>query len=276
MRPVRGVLLAVLLLTSARAGAGIPHAAIEVEPGKETFSRLYEARALASSDPAVATGEELPSGELLVAGIAQGEADLVALRGGRIVALRVRVRAPGTRLPDPVAERIKALQEGCGDRATYTPGARPKLELRSPTGACRAAAMALTATAHLAHDDVEVEFDSPSLLEQLKEMEAAVTAARLPVKLAYRAAQLELKGTLTRAQAGALVLALYAHSVGGLPVDDSQLTIAEPDAGPPPEPVDAGPAPRAAPAEQLPTVEHGLPPELRDPKPRKGKGAKAH
>src|SRR4051812_30990734 len=105
----RALMLA--LLAPSIALASPPHAIVEVKPGDTTFVRLFEVRALAVVDPSIASAERLPSDELLVTGKKSGTTDVVALAGGKLVGLRVHVRALGeTHVADSGEEKLAAVK----------------------------------------------------------------------------------------------------------------------------------------------------------------------
>src|SRR5438309_8392917 len=107
---MRAALPALLVLLPSLALALPPVAAVEVKAGGETIARLYDVRALQVADPQVATVEVLPAtGELLISGHAPGVTDAAAWINGRVVGLRLVVRAEGKPAPGPTPAEQEAL-----------------------------------------------------------------------------------------------------------------------------------------------------------------------
>jgi Flp pilus assembly secretin CpaC len=240
---MRALFAGLALLAPALAFASPPHAVVEVKPGDVTFQRLYDVRALASIDPSIATAELMPSQEVLITGKKPGTTEVVALVNGKVVGLRVHVRAPGTLLPDEGAARLAAVEKACPQHRLLGEGADQQLGATPTAGACRAALFALFATDKFLVKQIAIDFDQPSLQAQAAEVEAAVRAAKLPVELHYQGATLVLKGSVTREQAAKLAVALYLHALGGVPLDDGELELEEPDAGAPAAAADQPAAP---------------------------------
>lgn len=229
-----------LVLAPLAARAAPPHSVVEVKPGDTTFVRLYEVRVVTSLDPAVATVEHLPSDELLVTGKKAGTTDLVALTGGKLVGIRVHVRAPGTAMePDPSAARLEAAQKACPKLRLVGEGKDQELGVTPQPAACRSALEALFATDRFLIKQISVDFDGEALQTQIAQFDAALKAVNVPVELHYQGATLVLKGSVDLRGAERLIGALYAHAVGGVPLDDDDLEIEAPDAGSPPEHVPA-------------------------------------
>jgi hypothetical protein len=228
---MRALLGTAVLLMPALALAAPPHAVIEVKPGETTFVRLYEVRVLSVQDPEVATAELLPSEELLISGKKAGTTDVVALAGGKLVGIRVHVRAPGTRLDDQGGARLEAARKRCPTLRVAGEGQDEELSVTPTPAACRTALIALFATDRFLTKQISIAFDPPALQAQLAELEPAVKAAGVEAPLHYQGATLVLQGALTPAQAARLIVAVYSHAVGGVPLDDGALEINAPDGG---------------------------------------------
>lgn len=235
----RALLVLALALAPAVASADPPHAIVEVKPGDPAFERLFGVRVLAVADPSIASAELMPSQEVLVTGKKPGTTTVVAIAGGKLVGIRVHVREPGAARPDQSgAAELAAALKACPKHQLVGEGADQELGAVPEPAACRTALAALFATDHFVIKQISVDFDQPALQLQLAEMEKAVKTAGLDgVSLAYQAATLVVKGTLSRAEAAKLALALYGSAVGGVPLDDTELLIEEPDAGPPVAPL---------------------------------------
>lgn len=228
---MRALLALAAVLAPAMALAAPPHAVVEVRPGDSTFVRLYQVRALGVVDPAIATAELLPSEELLISGKKAGTTDVVALAGGKLVGIRVHVRVPGTRAEELGPARLEAAKKVCPVLRVVGEGPDAQLGVTPAPAACRAALAALFQTDRFLTKQISVDFDPPALQAQLAELEPAVKAAGVELPLHYQGATLVLQGALGPAQASRLVVALYAHAVGGVPVDDTELEITSPDGG---------------------------------------------
>lgn len=231
---MRSLLSTLVLLAPLAAAAAPPHAIVEVKPGDTTFVRLYDVSALASADPSIATVEHLPSDELLVSGKRAGTTELVAIAAGKILGVRVHVRAPGSPLPSDGQKELEAALKACPQHQHVGEDKSPGEQLGAAptTPACRAALVALFATDRFTVKQVAVNFDQSSLQAQIAEMDQAVKAAGLSqVAMHYQGATLVLKGTVTPAEAGKLIVAVYAHAIGGIPIDADELEITLPDGG---------------------------------------------
>jgi hypothetical protein len=230
---------AALLLAPLAAWANPPHLVIEVKPGDPAFERLYGVTALAVADPSIASAELQPSQEVLILGKKPGTTDVVAFAGGKLVGIRVHVRAAGAPTPpDSSGEKLDAVLKTCPKHQLVGEGKDQELGAAPSTPACRAALAALFATDRFVVKQIAVDFDEVSLQAQLAEFQKALHDAGIDgVTLHYQAATLVLEGTVSQAQAGKLALVLYQHAVGGVPLDDTDLEIEQPDAGalqPPP------------------------------------------
>lgn len=226
--------LAVLFLPLA-ARANPPHVVVEVKPGDVAFERLYGVRVLAVADPSIASAELQPSQEILITGKEPGTTDVVAIAAGKLVGIRVHVRAVGAppRVDDSDA-RLADVLKACPKHQLVGEGPGQQLGASADTPRCRAALAALFATDRFVIKDIAVDFDQGALQAQLGEFEKALREAKvLGVKLAYQGATLVIEGTLNRVQAQKLAVALYQHAIGGVPLDDTALELEEPDAGVP-------------------------------------------
>lgn len=226
-------LLAMLaVLAPLAAWATPPHAIVEVKPGATTFVRLYEVSAIASEDPSIATVERLPSQELLITGKKAGTTELAALCSGKIVGIRVHVRPQGAPPLSDGQQELDAALKACPVHQLVGEGKDQELGASPTTSGCRAALVALFDTDRFTMKQITVNFDETSLQAQIVELGQAVKAAGLTgISLHYQGATLVLSGTVTSAEAGKLAVALYTHAVGGLPIDDDDLTITFPDGG---------------------------------------------
>ena len=86
--------------------------------------------------------------------------------------------------------------------------------------ACRAALHALLKTEAFLARELELTFDLETLQAQLGRMDAAWTAAKLPVAGRYEGAGLVLAGEVTAAQHRRALRESFLHSVGKVSLED--------------------------------------------------------
>lgn len=218
---------------------------VDLEVGKEEFFRA-SLRAAFVDDPAVATVELLPSGEVLVAAHAAGRTLLYLADESRVEVVRLRVRAASER-PTPVlaTEPVRtAVKKACPGFKEEGEAERTVATVVSTPG-CRTALRDLLATDEYATNRLELNYSSDALQDQLARLTRTLEAAKNPATLKYSGVTLSLQGKLSYAQKQDLVRAVFAESVGPVLVEDAtevadapapkadQPEVAEPDAGVP-------------------------------------------
>lgn len=248
MRP-KAIAAAVLVLAlgvSAVAQARPVTRPFDLKAGKEEFVRAWLKGAV-TDDPLVATGEYLPSNEVLLTAVRPGRALLFLIGEASMDAVRLRVAGPDGKAPVVKAteEQRAAVRKACpgykeevaGDEATV------KAAVSSPQ--CRAALRELFDCDEYSTRRMELSFSPEAMLDQLTAIRAGVKAAGLPVEVSYLGVTAVLKGKVTAAQRVELLKVLYANSVGPVLFDDQLEGAPEPK--------------RAQPAEPLPVVEDVAP-----------------
>ncbi len=216
---------------------------VDLEVGKEEFFRA-SLRSAFVDDPAVATVELLPSGEVLVAAHAPGRTLLYLADESRVEVVRLRVRETSER-PAPVlateAART-AAKKACPGLKEEGEAERTVAVVVSTPG-CRTALRDLLGTDEYATHRLELNYSSDALQDQLSRLVKTLEAAKSPAVLKYSGVTLSLKGQLSNAQKQQLLRALYAESVGPVLIEDGtevadapapkadRPEVAEPDAG---------------------------------------------
>jgi hypothetical protein len=192
---------------------------IDVPAGTEKIVKFGALDAARIDDPQIAEVEVMPeTGELLVTARKPGRALVQLLAQGRSAVWRVRVGG------EPLDEQ--AVWDAA---AKVCKGVQPKakeLVVTIESDACRAALLKVLAQDRLLPKDMELTFGVKPLQTQLTEFQAAMAAAKLPVKLRYEGAGLILEGSVDEAARQAVYFELFKKSAGRLAITD-RLKVAE-------------------------------------------------
>ena len=264
-------LLALLVLVAPAVAGAIPHDhRFDLEVGGEAFGKLWQSDEVVVEPEGIVAAEVLPSEEIRLEALAEGEATVFVLGPSLLHAWKVTVRPKGAPRPkppevDPLA--WKAATSACPDLVRGKEGLTETLEVTVRDAGCRRALRRLLERGPWPAGDLRLTYTPEVLMEQLRELEKAAAGVGVgaKVKLAYAAATLVVRGEVTAAERRRLYAELWKVAVGRIPLDEA-LTIAE------------APAPVAVPlVPQVMTVEEARKAGLLDegtapppPAPKKG------
>lgn len=184
--------------------------------GGDRYVRLPKLDWLEVDTPQVLDAEWFgATNELLLVGLKPGRALMLLGAEGKVALWSVRVGQPRT--VDPAL--LKAAASPC-KTLQPTPQLELKLTVTVDSDACRRALLKLFQDDTFEARNIEVTFTQAQLQAQLKVLQEAVVAAKLPVALRYVGAGLVVEGVVTAAQHRATLWLLVRHVVGRLVIDD--------------------------------------------------------
>jgi hypothetical protein len=198
---------------------------MELSPGDPTFLKIGSLSFLDVENPSIATAEVLPTGEVMLLGLAPGQTLLMFHAEGRATFFRLRVAgAENTRAPSGSPKECPGLK-------ARSEAGRRTLEGAVSSNACRLALRALLQSDDYLAPALELTFDLATLQEQLKDMSAGVARVAPRVSLSYLGAALVMRGAATEGEHKAALWEIFKRAVGRVALND-QVAL-EMDAGTP-------------------------------------------
>ncbi len=226
MRRLRLFAFAGLLLTSTPALAWPVDKVLELEVGKEQFLRVGSLDWFEVDDPQLVTVEQLESGEeLLLTPKKNGRAYLMTYAEGKPLVWALHVGKPGELKAD--AAPLKAALAAC-PKLNHRPEDYEKLVGVVPDLKCRNALLKVLAADQFEAREVALTFEATVLVEQLKEIRAALAAAKSPLAAHYEGATLVLEGRADAAAHRRALWEAFRHSACRIALDDQ---VEAPDGG---------------------------------------------
>ncbi|MGC4117036.1 MAG: hypothetical protein QM765_21240 [Myxococcales bacterium] len=250
---IAAVLTTLVLLLPSAASARPIIRPFDLKVGKEEFVKAW-LKSAGTDDPSVATGEYLPSNEVLITAVKPGRALLFLVGDGNVDAVRLRISGPDGKAPVVKAteEQKAAAKKACPGFKEEGTAEEVSVTVAVSSPECRAALRNLFDADEYSTRRVELSFSPEALLDQLTAIRAGLKSAGLEsIQVSYSGVTAVLKGKATQAQRLELMKVLFANSVGPVLFEDSLEAAPEPKKAQPAEPApvieDVTPQP-AAPA----------------------------
>ena len=186
---------------------------IDVEPGKDQMVKFGALDWARVDDTSIADVEVMAeAGELLVTGKKPGRALVQLWAQGRSAVWRVRVGEKPLDEPqvwDAAAKQCKGVDPKAHE-----------LMVNVSTDGCRAALLKVLVQDRVLPRDISLNYEVKVLQAQLAEMQSALLASKLPVKVRYEGAGLILEGKVDEEARKKTYFELFKKSVGRLAVTD--------------------------------------------------------
>ncbi len=215
---MKRALLFGVLLAAPGALAWPVEKVIELEPGKEQFLRIGQLEWFEVDDPKLVTAEQLESGdEILLTPLKPGRALLMTYAEGKPLVWALHVGKPGEAKAAQAA--VAAALKAC-PKLEHHPDAYEKLVGPVPDLKCRNALLEALKTDQFEAKMVALTFEASVLMEQLKEIKAAFTAAKSPLEAHYEGATLVLQGRAEPAAHRRALWEAFRHSACRIALDD--------------------------------------------------------
>lgn len=202
---------------------------VAVPEGGEIFRKLSSIDGVESADPKIALAEVLPTGELMISGVAAGRTLLLLHAEGRMAVWRLEVLPSGRAHPveSPRRELPSEVKKVCRG-ARISDG---RLTAQVETGVCRDALLAWMKQDPFLAGELDLTFSLEALQLQLAAIEQRLKEKKLVLAARYLGAGLVLEGELnTEAQRKSALWIAFEESLGRVPLDD-RMRIPATDAG---------------------------------------------